>query len=344
MRPDIKFCAVAGCLMLGGFTAEAAENLEIGINELAREIVATTQGAEEQTIAVGAFVHRDGSCSDLTNLIYDELVYSLFSNAGETINVIERAELEQIFSEQELSVSGDIDIETAKELGRISGVDAIALGSISDYGDQIRINSRLVSAETGRVAAVARTDFPLTDSTRDLMKNRSKSFCGFREAGASGNQTMTVGSGSAEPSTTFMTEEFSVSLVAVAAEDDGTVSRLVFDINNLTDSQVHFTLFQPRMSWLSVSDQLGNFIEFSDDTYKSFDLRGAAQCSSSSIDHCDNQNAWSAIAPNSLARVSLNIVDPKQKMSAPLLIRISLAMMIDDEIIEIPVDFKNIYF
>lgn len=47
--------------------------------------------------------------------------------------VIERSQLERILSEQKLNMSGALDQETLKQIGKVSGVDALVLGSITSY-------------------------------------------------------------------------------------------------------------------------------------------------------------------------------------------------------------------
>src|SRR5262245_6911397 len=48
-------------------------------------------------------------------------------------SVIERGELEKLFSEQNLTNSDRTDPATAAKLGRILGVDVIVLGSVTNY-------------------------------------------------------------------------------------------------------------------------------------------------------------------------------------------------------------------
>src|SRR5688572_8323524 len=99
------------------------------------------------------------------------------------VTVIERAELEKLLAEQNLSNSDRTDPLTAAKLGRILGVDVIILGSIThyDYEDKmtggggsrlggfggismtskhdikalVQLSARLVSPDTAEVIAVA---------------------------------------------------------------------------------------------------------------------------------------------------------------------------------------------
>ncbi len=97
-----------------------------------------------------------------------------------TVTVIERNALDKLLAEQDLTNSDRTDPVTAAKLGRVLGVDAIVLGSIThyDYEDKItggggsrfsggstkmkhdikalvQINARLISPDTAEVLAVS---------------------------------------------------------------------------------------------------------------------------------------------------------------------------------------------
>lgn len=326
-------------------TAEAAENLQIGVQDLAKEIVSNADVTAQEAIAVGAFVHRDGTCSDLTDLIYDELVYSLFAEAGEKYRIMERSELPQLFAEQSFSNSGFVDIDTEVVSGKLSGVGAIALGSISNFGDQIRINARLVRADTGRVFSVARSDFPLTDTLRNLTKNRSKSFCKF--SSSSGTDAIEVSTPalvtSADSVSVSSHGDFTVELISLSASESGELSRMVFDINNLSDIPIDFAFFNARSEWIYVSDRLGNFIELTQQTGNTFTLRGATVCTPGNNDYSRCNAEYTTIPAGSTSRIGVDIQTDKIKLTSPLLIRLHLLVKADGEMRVIPVDFRNIF-
>lgn len=73
---------------------------------------------------------------NLGKAVADLLIARLVQDA--TVSVIERAAIDKLIAEQNLSNSDRTDPRTAAKLGRILGVDAIILGSITryDYDDQ----------------------------------------------------------------------------------------------------------------------------------------------------------------------------------------------------------------
>jgi TolB-like protein len=66
--------------------------------------------------------------------------------------VVEREQLQKILAEVALGQSGAIDESTAPQVGKLLGAKVLMLGSfMRDLGDAIRIDTRLVEVETGKV-------------------------------------------------------------------------------------------------------------------------------------------------------------------------------------------------
>lgn len=73
-----------------------------------------------------------GSDQDIGKGIADMLVTDLVRNG--TYSMIERKQLDRVLGEQNFQQSGRADASTAAQLGRILGVDAIVIGSITQFG------------------------------------------------------------------------------------------------------------------------------------------------------------------------------------------------------------------
>ncbi|MGH7452335.1 MAG: CsgG/HfaB family protein, partial [bacterium] len=65
--------------------------------------------------------------------------------------VIERAQLERILEEQKLGMSGVIDASTAAQIGKGIGVDGVVFGSITQGGNAVTIDARLIDTETAAI-------------------------------------------------------------------------------------------------------------------------------------------------------------------------------------------------
>src|SRR5882762_1866948 len=118
---------------------------------------------------------------NLGKAVADLLINRLVQDGS--VSVIERSAIDKLLSEQNLSNSDRTDPTTAAKLGRILGVDAIILGSITkyDYADkttggggggfggfgrgsmntkhditaQVQVSARIVSPDTAEVMAVS---------------------------------------------------------------------------------------------------------------------------------------------------------------------------------------------
>jgi curli biogenesis system outer membrane secretion channel CsgG len=145
-------------------------SLDEQMNNLTAQIISSFNQSNVQKIAIIEFADLEGNVTQLGRFIAEELITRIF-NIGR-FDVIERNLLQKVLEEQKLGLTGYIDPETAISLGRVLGVDAIITGSITDLGNNIKINARLISTETGSVFAVASVNV-FKDSTIKLLIGES---------------------------------------------------------------------------------------------------------------------------------------------------------------------------
>ena len=69
--------------------------------------------------------------------------------------VLERSQLDKILEEQALELTGAIDEETAVDVGKLLGIDAVVVGSARFLKNQIEIDARIVDAENGKAHVAA---------------------------------------------------------------------------------------------------------------------------------------------------------------------------------------------
>jgi TolB-like protein len=67
------------------------------------------------------------------------------------LEVVERAQLQQLIREQSLGQTGAIDLSTAQEMGKLLGAETLLLGSFATdmRGKELRLDARIVETETG---------------------------------------------------------------------------------------------------------------------------------------------------------------------------------------------------
>ncbi len=93
-----------------------------------------------------------GSDKDVGKGVADMLVDRLVN--GGNYSVIERKQLDKIIAEQNFSNSDRADSATAAKLARVLGVDAIVIGSITQFGDDNKTSSTgaaVMGSVTGRL-------------------------------------------------------------------------------------------------------------------------------------------------------------------------------------------------
>jgi len=93
---------------------------------------------------------------------------------GDRFSVMERVQLEKILEEQSLSQTGVIDTETAIEVGKLSGLGGVIVGSISQLKTSIEADARLIEVETGKALAAASANVNRVDNIRELANNLAR--------------------------------------------------------------------------------------------------------------------------------------------------------------------------
>ncbi|MBU8923009.1 MAG: CsgG/HfaB family protein [Bacteroidales bacterium] len=146
---------------------QTTDPLESGFISLVDQIVEGLKTQQASQIAVVQFQNLDGTVTEFGGFLAEEMITRLYKTGS--FRVVEREMLNRVMAEHELATSGLVDESTAKELGRLLGVDAIATGTITDLGQRVRINSRLIATETGSVFSVAAVTLPKDSSIEILM-------------------------------------------------------------------------------------------------------------------------------------------------------------------------------
>jgi len=102
-------------------------------------------------IAITEFTYGD-DFNDFTRNVQDILYTNLIQRG---MTVVEREKMEQVMEELAKSFSGMIDSATAAEIGKMLGVEAIIVGTVSDMGDSVDLRARLVDVEKGAAITAA---------------------------------------------------------------------------------------------------------------------------------------------------------------------------------------------
>ena len=125
---------------------------------------------------IAAFPFNDANArteqTRLGQTLTEMLITALIQD--DKFSVMERVQLEKILTEQSLGQTGTIDAETAVEVGKLSGLEAVVIGSISQLKTAIEADARLIEVETGKALAAASGKVNSIDDIRDLANTLSK--------------------------------------------------------------------------------------------------------------------------------------------------------------------------
>lgn len=99
-----------------------------------------TQAPQRQRVAVLDFDFADTGSVNFANIFGGaspaQGVSNLITNAlvkDGSYSVIERSKIDAILQEQDLGASGRINPETAAQIGRVLGVDAVVIGAVTQF-------------------------------------------------------------------------------------------------------------------------------------------------------------------------------------------------------------------
>lgn len=147
----------------------ADSNLEEGVSQLANKISSSMLEKRKQKIAIIDFSDLNGNVTALGQFIAEELTTQLFIIAPGKFEFVERRQILKLEQELALGQMGFIAEKGIKKMGQILGVDAVVTGSMTDLGNTVKINARLIGVESAKVFAVASTEIPKTGMVADLI-------------------------------------------------------------------------------------------------------------------------------------------------------------------------------
>lgn len=96
-----------------------------------------------------AIIDIQGPTQDAVGYVVDQLTYELV-NSGSFI-VVDRASIESIRKELQFQMSGEVSDESAQSIGQMLGAESIITGSLSQRGDEYRLNIKGVRVQTSEI-------------------------------------------------------------------------------------------------------------------------------------------------------------------------------------------------
>ena len=75
-----------------------------------------------------------------------------------TLQLVERAHIEQVLKEQKLNLTDLVDPATAVAVGKLLGAEHLVVGAYTGFGGMVRFTARFVDTTTGRIIATSQAD------------------------------------------------------------------------------------------------------------------------------------------------------------------------------------------
>lgn len=111
--------------------------------------VLTVLSLEAQVVAVFDFDCEDPDFADKVGMMTDLLIHELVKTSG--VTVVERENIDKVFSEYSFQANPYVDLKSAKKLGKGLGADCIIVGSIAGLECPLYVTARMVDVESGKV-------------------------------------------------------------------------------------------------------------------------------------------------------------------------------------------------
>ena len=161
--PVYLFLALVALLHCPFSFAYEEEIKDISAN-MAKEIA----DAGKKTIAVADFTDLQGNVTELGRFLAEEFSVAL-AGAGTRFEVVDRIHLKSIIMEHKLSATGMIDPKTARKLGKIAGVQALITGTVTPFGDNVRVTVKILDTETAKIIGASTANIAKTKAIEELL-------------------------------------------------------------------------------------------------------------------------------------------------------------------------------
>ena len=160
------------CLFGGLFwTSTSQAQYEAQIKSITQELSKKIGETGKKRLAVADFTNADGSVTKLGQFISEEFNTAL-PEVGQGFEVIDRSRINILLRENNMSSTGLTDPSNALKLGKLAGIEALIYGTITAFGESVRINIKILDLQRGVILrSVAGNITRTADINRLLSEN-----------------------------------------------------------------------------------------------------------------------------------------------------------------------------
>ncbi|GHV61376.1 hypothetical protein AGMMS49587_05330 [Spirochaetia bacterium] len=147
--------------------AAAPDELDIAIREASDYL--------DSSVPVGnkiVILNVQSDSDALSDYIIDELIANAVNDRN--FAVVDRQQLDAIRSELNFQWAGEVDDNSAQEIGKMVGAQTIVSGAVSKIGDNYRMRTRALEVQTAQVQGQFNRNIPPSETITALMKSSSK--------------------------------------------------------------------------------------------------------------------------------------------------------------------------
>ena len=155
-------------IAIGAWSAAPIWAYQREIQAAADSIGEKLAASGKRSIAVVDFTDLQGNVTELGRFLAEELSVALASGSR-PVEVVDRTHLKVLLQEHKLSATGLIDPATAKKLGQIAGVDALVTGTLTPFGDTVRLTLKVLDTSTARIVAASTAEVAKTKAIEELV-------------------------------------------------------------------------------------------------------------------------------------------------------------------------------
>lgn len=138
------------------------------VSDISSQLSKSITQSGKKTVAVVDFTDLQGRVTEFGRFLAEEISVDLAGTHG-TFKVIDRTNLKTILQEHKLASTGIIDPQTARKVGEITGVQALVAGTITPFGDTLRVSVKVLDSETAEIISGATTDLVRNKAIDELL-------------------------------------------------------------------------------------------------------------------------------------------------------------------------------
>ncbi len=139
------------------------------IRSIASNIAESVSDSQKKVVAVVDFTDLEGNVNTLGRFLAEEMTVAV-AQEGKGLNIVDRLQLRRMLAEKNISGKGIIDPAFAKQIGQISGAEAIITGVAYPVSDSVYLSVKLIDIKSARIYAAGSLLLSRSPILDDLIK------------------------------------------------------------------------------------------------------------------------------------------------------------------------------